>query len=102
MKPSVEPVSSALLVEPRIAAQLDLLQATQDARAPIALSCVATCGGALQALDSAEFDCLLLSTSLCDDVDERRDLAGLIQTARARGITVLAFGPGARDSLGLG
>ena len=101
MEPAIEPVAFALFVEPRISAQLELLQVAQDARAAIALSCVATCGGARQALESTDFDCLLLSTSISNDDHERRDLAALIQLARGRGITVLAFGPGDRNALGL-
>ena len=94
-------VVSALFVEPRIYAQLELLHTAQDARAPLALSCVATCGGAREALSSANFDYLLLSTSLCYDADERRELAALVQAARARGMVVLSFGPGDLAAFGV-
>ena len=94
-------VVSALFVEPHIYAQLDLLHAAQDARAPLLLSCVATCGGARDALESAHFDCLLLSTNLRYEIDERRELAALVQAARSRGIAVMAFGPGDLKALGV-
>jgi hypothetical protein len=94
-------VVSVLFVEPHIYAQLELLHAAQDARVPLALSCVATCGGARDALESAEFDCLLLSTNLRYANDDGRALAALVQAARSRGITVLAFGPGDLEFLGL-
>ena len=94
-------VVSALFVEPRIYVQLELLHAAQDARAPLALSCVATCGGAREALGSAKFDYLLLSTSLFYEPDERPELAALVQSARARGLIVLSFGPGDLSAFGL-
>jgi len=91
---------SALFVEPRIFEQLELLHAAQDARAPLALSCVATCGGARDALATEDFDCLLLSTNLCYANDERRELLALVEAARARGILVMSFGTGP-NGLGL-
>ena len=94
-------VVSALFVEPRIYAQIELLHAAQDARTPLSLSCVATCGGAREAFGSANFDYLLLSTSLYYEPDERRELAALVQFARARGSIVLSFGPGDLSAFGL-
>jgi hypothetical protein len=94
-------VIPALFVEPHIYTQLELLHAAQAARAPLALSCVATCGGAREALGSANFAYLLLSTSLCYDANERRELAALVQAARARGMVVLSFGPGDLSAFGL-
>lgn len=96
-----ESIVSALFVEPRIYAQLDLLHAAQNARAPLALSCVATCGGARDALEGRHFDCLLLSTHLCYENDERGELAALVQATRARGILVMSFGAGNLPGLGL-
>lgn len=101
MPASPDSFVSILFVEPRIHAQLDLLHAAQEARAPLALSCVATCGGARNALDDGgSYDYLLLSTNLCYEDDER-ELAALVHVARSRGITVSTFGPGGLDVLGL-
>lgn len=101
MPADFESVVSALFVEPRIFEQLELLHAAQDARVPLALSCVATCGGARDALESGTFDCLLLSTNLCYENDERRELAALVEAARSRGMLVMSFGPGQLHGLGL-
>jgi len=91
--PAEAPVA-VLLVEPDISAQLDGLDAVQQAHARVDLTCVATAGGALHALATTHFDCLLLSTSLHLYPPERDDLLALVRRARACGVAVLAFGLG--------
>ncbi len=101
MSSAVESVRQVLLVEPELSAQLDGLDAVRDAHARVELACVATCGGALHALERTRFECLLLSTYLCLYPDERNDLLGLVRRARAGGVAVVAFGPGDATLLGV-
>jgi hypothetical protein len=70
-----------------------LLDALHEARAPIELACVSTCGGAHHALEQNEFGGLLLSTSLCLHDAELRELAALWQRAHLRGLAVLSVSP---------
>lgn len=101
MSSSAESVVSVLLVEPDMSAQLDGLDAVREAHARVDLECVATCGGALHALEDGQFECLLLSTYLSLYPDERRELSSLVGRARAAGVGVLAFGPGDPAVLGV-
>lgn len=90
-----------LCVEPRLFAQMQLLDTIQEAHARVDLTCVSTCGGALCALDLDEMDCLLLSTNLAATEEERRDLASLLRAAGAQGLAVLAVGEAEPGSLGI-
>lgn len=90
-----------LLVEPEMSAQLDGLDAVREAHARVELACVATCGGALHALEQTRFDCLLLSTYLCLYPEERSDLVELVRCARSCGVAVVAFGSGEPALLGI-
>lgn len=101
MSSPVESVVQVLLVEPELSAQLDGLDAVRDAHARVELACVATCGGALHALEQGHFQCLLLSTYLCLYPDERHDLFALVRRARSAGVAVVAFGPGDPSMLGV-
>lgn len=101
MSPPVESVVSVLLVEPELSAQLDGLDAVREAHARVELACVATCGGALHALEREHFACLLLSNYLSLYPDERDDLLGLVRRARSCGVAVVAFGPGDTALLGV-
>jgi hypothetical protein len=94
-------VVPVLLVEPAMSAQVEGLEAVRDAHARVDLACVATCGGALHALERAHFDCLLLSTYLCLYPEERDDLLALVRRARTCGVAVVAFGPGGAGLLGV-
>ena len=101
MRTASDSAVSVLFVEPHIFAQLELVHAAQAMCAPLSLSCVATCGGARDALANGSFDCLVLSTNLDYRDDERPLLASLIRDARSRGVLVMSFGVGELSGLGL-
>jgi hypothetical protein len=100
MSPEVEAVP-VLLVEPELSAQLQRLEAFHQAHASIDLTCVATCGGALHALDATRFECVLLPTYLCLYPAEQDDLRSLVRRARGDAVAVLALGGGDAALLGV-
>jgi hypothetical protein len=82
-----------LLVEPDLSLKLAVLDAARAARVRVDVACVSTCGGASHALDSEQFDALLLSTNLTHYKDELANLPALMQVASERGLPVLTISP---------
>lgn len=93
MGPSLPSPARVLLVEPDLSLKVAVLDAARAARVRVEVACVSTCGGAGRALDSEEFDALLLSTNLAHYQEELANLPALMQVASERRLAVLSLSP---------
>jgi hypothetical protein len=93
VRPGHSSPTRVLFVEPDLSLKVAVLEAARAASGRVDLACVSTCGGAGHALESEQFDALLLSTNLTHYKDELANLPALMQIASERGLPVLTISP---------